>query len=140
MPQVYWLDVAGNRFELIPSNVQIEQASDPDQALTTAFEELLQGPEGDAKFSEIPAGTELLALSVESDGVHVDLSNSFTVGGGTASMTGRLAQVVYTATSLDPDTTVWLSVDGEPLDLLGGEGLIIDQPMTRDGFEQNFAL
>ncbi len=139
-PQMYWLDVSGNQFELIPSNVELEQASNPDQALTTAFEALLQGPDSNATFSEIPAGTELLALSVEPDGVHVDLSDAFTVGGGTASMTGRLAQVVYTATSLDPDTTVWLSVDGQPLDVLGGEGLIIDQPMTRDGFDENFSL
>ncbi|MEO0490877.1 MAG: GerMN domain-containing protein, partial [Cyanobacteria bacterium J06659_2] len=91
-------------------------------------------------FSAIPEDTELLDLAVESDGVHVNLSSDFQFGGGSASMTGRLAQVIYTASSLEPTTAVWLSVDGEPLEVLGGEGLIIDQPMTRSQFEENFSL
>jgi spore germination protein GerM len=55
-------------------------------------------------------------------------------------MTGRVAQVLYTASSLDPATKVWLEVEGKPLEVLGGEGLMIDQPLTRENFKKNFEL
>jgi spore germination protein GerM len=137
--EVYWLDVNAEQIELVASPVSLP-TDQPDEALKVVFENLLQGPSESAAFSEIPEGTELREVTVESDGVHIDLSESFTVGGGSASMTGRLGQIVYTATSLEPEAKVWISVEGEPLEVLGGEGLIVDQPMTRDGFEQNFAL
>ena len=138
--EVYWLDVAGNRFELVPHEIDLESVDQPSDALRQTFQSLLRGPAEANEFSEIPSGTKLLRVTVESDGVHVNLSDEFTVGGGTASMTGRLAQVIYTATSLDPTAPVWIAVEGEPLEVLGGEGLMVDQPMTRAEFEREFSL
>ncbi len=55
-------------------------------------------------------------------------------------MAGRLAQILYTATTLEPDAPVWLSVEGKPLEVLGGEGLLLEQPLSRDRFEKDFNL
>ncbi|MDC0835837.1 GerMN domain-containing protein [Geitlerinema sp. CS-897] len=139
--KTYFLRDTGTSFELVPLDVTVEASSDePDAILTAAFDRLLDTAEQNDVFNTIPTETELKDLSVRDDGIHVDLSREFTSGGGSASMMGRLGQVVYTATSLDPDASVWLSVEGEPLRLLGGEGLEVPQPISRQQFDAEFSL
>lgn len=138
--QIYWLKDTGTRLEVVPQDLKVQADEQPEAILNAAFEQLLQGPKSAEFASTIPAGTKLLGLQVKEDGVHVDLSESYTTGGGSASMSGRLAQIIYTASALQPDAPVWLSVEGQPLEVLGGEGLIVDQPMTRSTFEENFEL
>ncbi|MEM9216957.1 MAG: GerMN domain-containing protein [Cyanobacteria bacterium P01_F01_bin.150] len=144
---VYLLDTTEAGMELVPitvdAEVNAETAQEPTTILTAAFDQLLQGDvaeEGSLAFSALPTETELLALTVDADGVRVDLSGTFAEGGGSASMMGRLTQVIYTATSLDAEQPVWLSMDGQPLELLGGEGLEISQPMTRALVDESFPL
>jgi len=138
--QVYWVKDASAKFEGVPTKVAVKQADKPDATLQAAFNSLLAGPKDATVSSEIPKGTKLRGLSVKNDGVYVDLSAEFTSGGGSNSMTGRLGQVIYTATSLQPNTKVWISVEGKPLELLGGEGLEVAQPSTRQSFDKNFPL
>lgn len=138
--QVYWLKDTGNHLELAPTAIALETPPQADATLKAAFKQLLDGPTEASVASTIPKETQLRSLDVRQDGIHVDLSKEFTSGGGSASMAGRLAQVIYTATTLDPTAKVWLEVEGKPLDVLGGEGLLVDQPMTRTIFAQNFPL
>ncbi|MGL6340142.1 MAG: GerMN domain-containing protein, partial [Waterburya sp.] len=120
-----------------------------ERVLETALETLFASPpEGSNYTTAIPEGTKLLGLTVDKEGIHLNLSKEFVSGGGSASMSSRLAQVIYTATSThsgdQPNATdtqpVWLSVEGEPLTTLGQEGLIINQPMTRQDLKANFSL
>ncbi|MEG4396282.1 GerMN domain-containing protein [Microcoleus sp. BROC3] len=138
--QVYWVKDASGKFEGVPTPVALKQADKPDATLQAAFNSLLTGPKDATVSSEIPKGTKLRSLSVKNDGVYVDLSAEFTSGGGSTSMTSRLGQVIYTATSLKPNAKVWISVEGKPLELLGGEGLEVAQPSTRQSFDKNFPL
>ncbi|MGP0128162.1 MAG: GerMN domain-containing protein [cyanobacterium endosymbiont of Rhopalodia musculus] len=138
--EVYWLNDKGDRFELSASPVIVEKSSNNQEILKTALESLLAGSTKLKQITTIPQGTELLNLTVDKEGVKVDLSREFITGGGSASMTGRLAQILYTATSLDPNTKVWLTIDGRPLEVLGEEGLEIEQPITRQWFNENFEL
>ena len=102
---------------------------------------LLAGPTGEeaaqtpAFSTAIPEGTSLEALTVDAGVVTVDLSSEFTSGGGSASMTGRLAQVVYTLTRLDGIDGVRFLIDGTPTTVFGGEGVIVNDPATRADFE-----
>jgi spore germination protein GerM len=137
--QVYWLKTVGDKIELAPATIAAT-TTQPTEVLQDAFETMLQGSTDPALISTIPRNTKLQKLEIQPDGIHVDLSPEFTQGGGSTSMMGRVAQVIYTATTLDPSAAVWISIDNQPLDLLGGEGLVLDQPMTREAFDQNFAL
>jgi len=140
--EVYWLDTESDRLELIPQplNPTGSEANNPEILLTAALETLLDGPQDAAHSTTIPPEARLRGIEVKADGVHVNLSADFTTGGGTTSMTGRVAQILYTATSLDPNLPVWLAVESEPLEVLGGEGLMIRQPLTRQAFHEDFEL
>ena len=138
---IYWLRNAGTNLKLESQRIQIKSNSrQPDRVLQTAFNQLLAGPTEGTESTTIPQGTQLLGIKVESDAVRINLSEEFTSGGGSTSMTGRLGQVIYTATSLVPKAKVYIEVNGKPLEVLGGEGLVLNQPLTRESFNQNFEL
>jgi hypothetical protein len=50
-------------------------------------------------------------------------------------MTMRLAQVVYTLTQFPTIQRVRFRIEGEPVTVFGGEGIIIDTPQTRGDYE-----
>ena len=139
--EIYLLKDTGKNFELVAQPVSVQVDGDkPNQVLEAAFQTLLAKPTQGNSSSTIPKGTKLLDLKVENDGIHVNLSEGFTNGGGSSSMTGRVGQVVYTATSLDHSAKVYIDVNGKQLDTLGGEGLELEQPLTRDSFQKNYQL
>ncbi len=80
----------------------------------------------------VPEGTRLLGASLEDGVLTVDLSREFGTGGGTASMLGRLNQVYYTLSQPADVRAVSLEVEGRPLRVLGGEGIIVDSVWVRD--------
>ena len=136
---IYWLRSKENRFDLVPQPLKIA-ATQPNQVLETAFKTLLAGPPQGTDSTTIPQGTQLLGLKAENNDVHVNLSENFTTGGGSSSMIGRIGQVVYTATSLNPQAKVYIEVNGKPLEVLGGEGVELEQPLTRESFQKNYPL
>lgn len=140
---VYLLKPTDKSFNLVPEPVQVA-ATQPNQVLEKAFENLLsrrnEGSNKDELGTTIPQGTRLLGLQVDNDQVRVNLSQEFTSGGGSSSMMGRIGQVVYTASSLNPDAKVYIDVEGKPLNTLGGEGVELDQPLTREGFKNKYPL
>jgi len=105
---------------------------------TAAVESLLEGPDGFEDgyglSTAIPEGTQLLGLTIADGIATVDLTSEFESGGGSASMQARLAQVVYTLTQFPSVDGVLFSLDGEPIDVLGGEGVIIDHPLARGDY------
>ncbi len=138
---ICWLNPTTNQIELVSKTLKFPQSVEPEIILQTAFEQLLAGPSQSANYTTtIPDGTKILALTTTEEGIKVNLSQEFVTGGGSASMISRLAQIIYTATSLDSKDQVWISVEGKPLNNLGGEGVIVNQPMTRQDFEANFKL
>ena len=106
-----------------------------------ALEALLAGPDsferGYGLGTQIPDGTQLLGLTIADDGVaHVDLTSEFESGGGALSMQTRLAQVVYTLTQFPTVQGVLFRLDGQPVKVIGGEGVVVDRPLRRRDFAE----
>jgi spore germination protein GerM len=104
-----------------------------------ALAALLEGPspaEAEAGVSSaIPEGTSLLSVSIEDGIATVDLSPEFESGGGSLSTMLRLAQVVFTVTQFPTVEGVQLELDGEPVEVFSGEGIVLDHPLTRAHYE-----
>jgi spore germination protein GerM len=100
---------------------------------------LLQGPTDVEKSAPevsrlntaIPAGTKLLGLTIAGDTATVDLTSTFGSGGGSLSMFLRIGQVVYTVTQFTGVQKVLFHLDGKPVEALGGEGIMLADPVTR---------
>ena len=105
-----------------------------------AMRALLAGPteaERDAGLvSAIPEGTSLRDIALADGVATVDLDGRFDEGGGSASMLGRVAQVVATLTRFSTVRRVGFRLDGEPVDAIGGEGVVVSPPVGRLGIEQ----
>ncbi len=133
---VYWVGADNNQIQFEPEPIAIKPDTAPDIALETAFAELLSGE----KTTAIPTNTKLLGVTVSGDDVRLNLSKEFTSGGGSTSMAARLGQVVYTTTAVQPNAKLWLSVEGKLLEVLGGEGLVIEQPLTEEVYQRDFSF
>ena len=107
---------------------------------TAAIHALLDGPNDKelgarpAMYTDIPDGTRLLDLSIKDGVATIDLSAEFEAGGGKASILGRLAQVVYTLTQFPTVDGVLFKLDGKPVTVFGGAGVVLDHPVGREDY------
>jgi germination protein M len=100
---------------------------------------LLQGPidieksapEATRLNTSIPGGSKLLGLTIAGDTATVDLTSTFGSGGGSLSMFLRIGQIVYTVTQFTGVQQVLFHLDGKPVEALGGEGIMLADPVTR---------
>ncbi len=107
-----------------------------DQRVGTAALRLLieEGPRNGQVGTAVPADTKVLGLVIEDGIARADLSAEFESGGGSFSMQMRLAQVVYTLTQFPTVKGVLFELDGREVDVIGGEGIVVDHPLTRKDF------
>ena len=91
----------------------------------------MEDPTQPALVTTIPDGTRLLGITIDDGIATVDLSREFESGGGSASVFGRLAQVVYTLTQFPTVDAVTFKLDGEPVTVFSGEGVVLDHPVGR---------
>jgi spore germination protein GerM len=139
----FFADSTGPGWSGGPYLIPVEHQTNANDPHAAAVEILLAGPTAEeaaqtpAVSTAIPAGTSLHGMTVSAGIATVDLSSEFTSGGGSASMTGRLAQVVYTLTRFDDVDGVSFLIDGTPTTVFGGEGVTVNDPATRADFEDS---
>ncbi len=99
---------------------------------------LINGPKPEEKqrgvYTEIPHSAQVINISELSDRVIVNLNSSFVNGGGADSLYKRLYQLIKTA-KLNSQLPVYLYIDGQKADVVGGDGIIISQPLSNSSLE-----
>ncbi len=99
---------------------------------------LINGPKPEEKqkgvYTEIPHSAQVINISEQPDRVIVNLNSSFVNGGGADSLYKRLYQLIKTA-KLNSDLPVYLYIDGQKADVVGGEGIMISQPLSNSSLE-----
>lgn len=93
-----------------------------------------QAEKGKGVYTEIPAGTKLLGITEKTDRVVINLSDTFGAGGGTESVYKRLYQLIKTA-KRNTEKPVYLFINGQQADVIGGDGIMITQPLSENSLE-----
>ena len=98
-----------------------------------AIRELISAPSSWEKnkglSSEVPANTTILSIREGSNNILIDLSPAFESGGGAESTYIRVRQLIKTAQA-NTKLPVYLYINGRQADVIGGEGVMIKQPLT----------
>jgi spore germination protein GerM len=110
-----------------------------DSPLSDAMAALLKGPiEEELRrnlLSLVPQGTVLLSAQVRGSTAFLNFNEAFMYNRyGIEGYAGQLKQVVYTATSFPTVQDVQVLIEGKKRDYLGGEGVYIGRPLSRNSF------
>jgi spore germination protein GerM len=131
---VYFVKSEETSFTLGPG-YRRERVEGLEQQLSVAVQRLIDGPTASEQqrglSSAVPTTTKLLGLTLGGNQVTVNLSEDFEAGGGMASVQGRLEQLFYTLTQSTSIDKVSLQLEGKPVIVFSGEGVIIENPWTR---------
>ena len=116
----------------------VTRAVDLPEVAGNAIRALIDGPtpaEQDTElFTSIPPDTLLLGLTIADGLATIDLSREFEAGGGTTNILSRLAQVVYTLTQFPTVDEVLFMLDGAPVEVFSGEGVLLGDPVDRSDY------
>ena len=130
---VYFLKSNGEDVKLSSAKKEIKSDSDK---FRVAMETLFSGPSGIEKitgvYSEIPPETKLLGIKEDDKSYTINISDDFEIGGGADSMKIRVKQLVTTATKAANGKDVYLEINGKRVEYVGGEGMMILQPLQRN--------
>lgn len=103
-----------------------------------AINSLVRGPKQEERqrgvYTEIPSGSAVINITEMSDKVVINLNSAFVIGGGTESLYKRLYQLIKTV-KLNTDLPVYLFIDGQRADVVGGEGIMLSQPLSNTSLD-----
>lgn len=107
--------------------------------LEFAINELLKGPniveKSTGAYSEIPKTTKLLGIKQNGNKIIIDFNSDFQYGGGTDSVYSRMMQLIKTSIANTDNKKIYLYLDGKQVNFIGGEGIMITQPLSEKSLE-----
>ena len=107
--------------------------------LKFALNQLMNGPSQYEKsvgvYSEIPKNVKILGIVESSNKIIIDVSGNIQTGGGADSIYSRMKQFIKTALANSPKKPIYLYIDGKQAEVLGGEGIMISQPLSENSLD-----
>lgn len=85
--------------------------------------------------SEIPSSTKVLSIREASGNALIDLSSDFETGGGAESTYYRVKQIIKTANA-NTSSPVYLYINGKQANVIGGEGIMLKQPLNERSLDE----
>lgn len=85
--------------------------------------------------SEIPNGTKVLSVRESASNALIDISSDFETGGGAESTYYRIKQIIKTANA-NTNLPVYLYINGKQANVIGGEGVMIKQPLNERSLDE----
>ena len=103
-----------------------------------AVNALVRGPKPEEKlrgvYTEVPLDAKVINITEQPDKIIVNLNSAFVTGGGTESLYKRLYQLIKTV-KLNSNLPVYLYIDGQRADVVGGEGIMLSQPLSNTSLD-----
>ena len=107
--------------------------------LKFALNQLMNGPSQYEKsvgvYSEITKNVKILGIVESSNKIIIDVSGNIQTGGGADSIYSRMKQFIKTALANSPKKPIYLYIDGKQAEVLGGEGIMISQPLSENSLD-----
>lgn len=136
---VYFIGENDKREEVYKAIKRTYDVNTDGTKLKFAITTLLKGPNAKEKskgvYSEIPSNTKLISIEEYTDRVIINLSSDFENGGGTDSVYKRAYQLIKTANK-NTTSPVYLNINGKQVDVLGGEGIMLNQPLNNKSLDE----
>lgn len=128
---VYFLNDAGQA-------VATERTVRSEGVARAAVEVLIDGPDASEAAaglsSAVPVDSLVLGLTIDDGLATIDMSREFEAGGGSFSITGRLAQLVYSLTEFSSVDRVRLLLDGDRVETFSSEGFVMGEALVPTDF------
>lgn len=115
--------------KLIPVTREIEAPLTLENTIILLLKGPLISESKKGVYSEIPPNVSLIDVKRKNNSIIVNLTPNFGKGGGSESVENRLKQLSKTVKSLAPGKDVYLYINGEEVEYLGGEGVYVKQPL-----------
>jgi spore germination protein GerM len=131
--KIYFLVYNERTGKILPGPVAREVKGDNEISRTLA--ELVKGPTGDEEkkglISAMPDDLVIRSVVVKGGIAEIDCSPEFRDNAHGDILTGRLNQLYYTATQFPSVKGILIKINGKPLSVAGGEGLMLIWPMRK---------
>ena len=107
--------------------------------LKFALNQPIAGPSAYEKnvgvYSEIPKNVKILGIVESKNKIIINVSGNIQTGGGADSIYSRMKQFIKTALANSPKKPIYLYIDGKQAEVLGGEGIMISQPLNENSLD-----